>query len=171
MVDPIGDLDANTTIIVPVKITLKTRTKRSFACRLLLTYHYFCGDVRSNSAAVSISRGCGGSGGGYGWSKNFIVIWMIWYVPLIINTTRSFPHVWLINGFVTRITWQVPLVEQELRTLPECLSSPPVFSGIRVTQSLVLWVCFVDRCLSFFFWLLCCLSFSIYGFWLPLWYL
>jgi hypothetical protein len=29
------------------------------------------------------------------------------------------------------------------------LSSPPVFSGVRVTRSLVLYVCFVDRCLSF----------------------
>ena len=49
----------------------------------------------------------------------------------------------------------------------------PVFSGVRVTRSLVLYVCFVDRCLSF-----CSFSFghgvvcsSIYGFWLPLWYL
>ena len=33
----------------------------------------------------------------------------------------------------------------------------PVFSGIHVTWSLVLCVCFVDRCLSF--WPLCCLSF------------
>ena len=53
-------------------------------------------------------------------------------------------------------------------------SSSSVFSGVRVTRSLVLCVCFVDRCLSF-----CTLSFghcvacssSIYGFWLPLWYL
>jgi hypothetical protein len=29
----------------------------------------------------------------------------------------------------------------------EHLSSPPVFSGVRVTRSLVLCVCFVDRCL------------------------
>ena len=29
------------------------------------------------------------------------------------------------------------------------LSSPPVFSGVRVTRSLVLYVCFVDRGLSF----------------------
>jgi hypothetical protein len=43
----------------------------------------------------------------------------------------------------------VSLVEQELPTLPEHLSSPPVFSGARVTRSLVLYVCFVDRCLSF----------------------
>jgi hypothetical protein len=41
------------------------------------------------------------------------------------------------------------LVEQELLTLPEHLSSPPVFSEVRVTRSLVLFVCFVDRCLSF----------------------
>jgi hypothetical protein len=27
--------------------------------------------------------------------------------------------------------------------------SPPVFSGVRYTRSLVLYVCFVDRCLSF----------------------
>ena len=44
------------------------------------------------------------------------------------------------------------------------MSSPSVFSGVRVTKSLVLWVCFVDHCLSF------CPS-SIYWFWLPLWYL
>ena len=34
------------------------------------------------------------------------------------------------------------------------LSSSPVFSGIRVTRSLVFCVSFVDRCLSF--WSLCC---------------
>jgi hypothetical protein len=68
----------------------------------------------------------------------------------------------------------VSLMEQELLTLPEHLSSPQVFSGVRVTRSLVLYVCFVDRCLSF-----CTFSFghcvvcssSIYGLWLPLWYL
>ena len=70
------------------------------------------------------------------------------YVPLVINTSRSFPHS-LITGFVTRLTRRVPLVEQELLTLPEHLSLPPVFTGVRVTRSLVLYVCFVDRCLSF----------------------
>jgi len=71
-------------------------------------------------------------------------------------------------------TDMVPLVEQELPTLPEHLSSPPIFSGVRVTRSLVLYVCFVDRLLPF-----CTFSFghyvvsssSIYGFWLLLWYL
>jgi hypothetical protein len=36
------------------------------------------------------------------------------------------------------LTQRVPLVEQELLTLLEQLISPLVFSGVRVTQSLVL---------------------------------
>ena len=96
------------------------------------------------------------------------------YVPLVVNTSRSFPHSRRITGFVTRLTRRMPLVEQELLTLPDHLSSPPVFSRVRVTRSLVLYVCLVDRCLSF-----CSFSFghcvfcssSIYGFWLPLRYL
>jgi hypothetical protein len=96
------------------------------------------------------------------------------YVPLVVNTSRSFPHSRLITRFVTRLTWRVLLVEQNLLTLPEHLGSPPVISGVRVTRSLVLCVCFVDRCLSFFTFsfghcVVC--SSSIYGFWLPLWYL
>ena len=94
--------------------------------------------------------------------------------PRTCSTSRSFPRSWLITGFVTRLKRRVSLVEQELLTLPKHLSSPPVFNGVRVTRSLVLYVCFVDRCLSF-----CTFSFgncvvcssSIYGFWLPLWYL
>ena len=43
----------------------------------------------------------------------------------------------------------MPLVEQELLALTGNLRSPPVFNGVRVTWSLVLCVCFVDRCLSF----------------------
>jgi predicted neutral ceramidase superfamily lipid hydrolase len=66
------------------------------------------------------------------------------------------------------------IMEQELLTLPEHLSSTPGFSGVRVTRSLVLYACFVNHCLFF-----CPFSFghcvvrrsSIYGFWLPLWYL
>ena len=95
------------------------------------------------------------------------------YVPLVVNTSRSFPHSRLITGFVTRLLLRVPLVEQELLSLPEHLSSPPVFSGIRVTRSLVLYVCFVDRCLSFgtFSFGHCVVYSSIYGFRLPLWYI
>jgi hypothetical protein len=49
----------------------------------------------------------------------------------------------------------------------------PIFSGVRVSRSLVLCVCFVDRCLSFctFSFAHCVVCSSLYGFWLPLWYL
>ena len=79
------------------------------------------------------------------------------YVPFVENTSRSFSHSWFITGFITRLTRRVPLVEQELLTLPEYLSSPPVLTGVRVTRFIVLCVCFVNRCLSF--WPLCCLFF------------
>ena len=96
------------------------------------------------------------------------------YVPLVVNISRSFPHSWLITGFVAWLTRRVSLVEQELLTFPEHMSSPPVFSGVHVTRSLVLYVCFVGRCLSFctvsFCYCVVCFS-SIYGFWLPLWHL
>ena len=96
------------------------------------------------------------------------------YVPLVVSTSRSFPHSRLITGFITRLTRWVPLVKQELPILTEHLSSPPVFSGIHVTRSLILYVCVVCRCLF-----VCAISFghcvvcshSICGFWLPLWYL
>ena len=58
------------------------------------------------------------------------------YVPLVVNTSRFFPHSRLITGFVTRLTRRVSLVEQEMPTHPEHLSSSPVFSGFHVTRSL-----------------------------------
>jgi hypothetical protein len=87
---------------------------------------------------------------------------------------RSFPRSWLITGFVSRLTRRVPLVKQELLNLSEHLGLLAVFSGLRVTRSLVLYACFVYHCLSF-----CTFSFgqcvvcssSIYEFWLLLWYL
>jgi hypothetical protein len=90
-----------------------------------------------------------------------------------VNQTNKH-HLWLITWFVIRLTPRVPLVKQDLLTLTEHLSSPVVLNGVRVTLSLVLCVCFVNRCLSF-----CAFSFghcvicpsSIYRFWLPLWYL
>ena len=55
----------------------------------------------------------------------------------------------------------------------EHLSSPPVYSRLRVTRSLVLCVCFVDRCLSFctFSFGHCVVCSSIYGLITSLWYL
>ena len=47
------------------------------------------------------------------------------YAPFAGVINRSFPHAWLIPGFVTRLTRRVSLVEQELHTLP---SGAPAFS-------------------------------------------
>ena len=75
-------------------------------------------------------------------------LWNIWVtndhgnVPLVVSTFRSFPHSWLITGLVTRLTRRASLVQQKLRTLPEHLRSPPAFSGVRVTRSFVVYVCF-----------------------------
>jgi hypothetical protein len=42
-------------------------------------------------------------------------------VPLVVSTSRSCPHSWLIPEFVTGATWWVPLV------LPGHLTSPRIF--------------------------------------------
>jgi hypothetical protein len=86
---------------------------------------------------------------------------------------QSLYQTWL-SSTLSVLTRRVSLVKQELLTLPEHPSSPPGFSGVRVTRSLVLYVCFVDRCLSicaFSFGHCVVCSFSIYRFWLTLWYL
>ena len=49
-----------------------------------------------------------------------------WFDPLVVSTSRSFPHSLLIPGFVTIVTRQVSHVKQELLTRPEHLISPPV---------------------------------------------
>jgi hypothetical protein len=85
-----------------------------------------------------------------GWPlRNICVTNDYGYVPLVVSTSQSFPRSWLITGFVTRLTRRVSLVEQELLTLPDHLGSPSVFSGVRATRSLFLYVCFADLCLSF----------------------
>ena len=85
-------------------------------------------------------------------------LWNIWvpndhgHVPLVVRTSFSFPHSWLITEFVTRCTRHgagsaYPSEDPEFT---------PVFCGVGVTRSLVLYVCVVDRCLYFFFWPSCC---------------
>jgi hypothetical protein len=87
----------------------------------------------------------------------------IWY--------RSFLHSWPITGFVIRLTRRVLLVEQEQLTFPEHPSSVPVFSGVCVTRSFVLCVCFVDHCLSFCAIVLSVLRFTDSYYPFRLWYL
>ncbi|KAL3847722.1 hypothetical protein ACJMK2_018618 [Sinanodonta woodiana] len=78
VIDSIGSIEANTTIIVPVKATLKSKTKRNVAadifCGLLLLYDYYCGTMQTRYLDVTLAREypgrpplpCGGGGGGAG---------------------------------------------------------------------------------------------------------
>jgi hypothetical protein len=91
----------------------------------------------------------------------------------VVITIRSFPHYLLITGFVKGVTGRMLHMEQELPNLPEHLRSPRMLVGFALLDLQFSIYCFVDRCLS-----LCPFSFdhcfvypSIYGFWLPLWYL
>ena len=77
----------------------------------------------------------------------FVVVRILKYYGVVYNKLSSGTKV--ITEFVTRLTRRAPLVEQELLTLPEHLSSSPVFSEVRVTRSLVLCIFFVECCLSF----------------------
>ena len=92
-----------------------------------------------------------------------VILFMNVNVPLVVNTSRSFPHSWLITGFVTRLTRRVPLVKQELPILPENLIWPPVFSRVFSFMCMFCKSLFVLLHFSFGHCVLC--SSSIYGFW------
>jgi hypothetical protein len=49
-------------------------------------------------------------------------------------------HDFSITGFVTRVTQRVLLMEQQLPTLPEHMSSSPIFNSVRVARSVVVCV-------------------------------
>ena len=51
------------------------------------------------------------------------------YVPLLVSTSRSFPHWRLITGFVTRLIRRVPLVEQELPSSRSTCVHPQLLVG------------------------------------------
>ena len=88
-----------------------------------------------------------------------------WNWPALLPSIRMTLHKMNpATGFVTGATWRVPHVENELFTLPEHLSSPPVFNVVRFARSLVFYVmfcCSLFVLLSFFFLSLCCLSFEL----------
>ena len=62
-------------------------------------------------------------------------------------TIRSFPHSWLITGFVTIVTRRVPNVEQEMNNIQAHMSSTPDFSGVRIARP---WGFYVVLCTSLF---------------------
>ena len=72
-------------------------------------------------------------------SITFLLNWLTTndhrYVPLVIGTSRSFPHSRLTIGFVTRVTRWVPLVEQELLTITiqKHVRSPQAFGGVALS--------------------------------------
>ena len=96
-------------------------------------------------------------------------LWNVWvtndhgYVPLVVNTSRSFPHSWFIIGFVTIVTHD-GFHQWSRNCLPfrnTCVY-PWCFSGVRVIWSLVLSVMFCRSLfvlLSFLFWP--CVVFSV----------
>ena len=95
------------------------------------------------------------------------------YFPLAVKTSRSFLHSRLFTLFLTRLTRRLPLVYQEQLTLPEHMSSPLDFNGVRITRSLVLYGCLLERCLpfsTFSFGPCVVCSSANYGLWLPHWY-
>ena len=69
----------------------------------------------------------------------------------------SFPHLWLITGFVTKITWHVPLAEQILITFQEIQVHPWFLVGL--CCSIFSFLCCVVFCRSFL--PLCCPSFYL----------
>ena len=114
--------------------------------------------------------------------KNCTVATMTWLTvmeylchkwPRICSACRK--HFPVLSSFMTYhpINTKGVTSEAGTETLPVHPNLPPVFSGVRVTRSLVLCVCFIDRCLSFspFSFDHCVVCPSFYGFWLPLWYL
>ena len=95
---------------------------------------------------------------------------------LIRQTVYLLNRYYMVNSPFNTISiilwWSVLFVEKAI--LPwshkSLTHTPQVFSGVRVTRYLVLYVGFVDCCLSFctfsFGYCVVCSS-SIYGFWLP----
>jgi hypothetical protein len=89
-------------------------------------------------------------------TRSFSGKFYIWKLELTILIVINYPPI-KIKGILLPMKHNFNLFYED-----EHLSSTPVFSGVRVSQYLVLYVCFVDRCLSFcpfLFWPLCCLFF------------
>ena len=130
-----------------------------------------------NGLIMSNCCGCSKPGHGFPTSQVLVLFYVQWvqlrweviarfvdigkmneheYVPFVVITIRSFPHSYLITWFETRVILRLPHVEQELPTLPDHLSSPPVLSGIRVARSFIFCVVLCRSLFvlfSFFVWL------------------
>jgi hypothetical protein len=144
-----------------------------------VNFPFICSNIPAASAyevfisqLIRYSRACGTYQDFL--DRGLLLTWLCWplwnicvtndhgYVPLVVNTSQSFPHSRLITRSVTRLTRRVPLVEQELLILSEHLSSPPSFWW-GSCYSIFSFMCMFCRSLFvllyFFFWSLSCLSF------------
>ena len=120
-------------------VSSRQYTLTVYLCEFLLLWKYisvYDKDVRVFQLYDYLKWGC-------------ITTSKIHFIDIVSFKIQNDNFSWLITGFVTRLIRRVTLVEQELLILPEHMSSPPIFSGVRVTRSLIFNVCFVDHCLSF----------------------
>ena len=87
---------------------------------------------------------------------------MLWYLPTFLYK-KLYPAFYIYKPVFPRgsvVVVSKSSISMTISKFMEHLSSPPIFSGVDITRSLILCVCFVDRCLSFFFWSLFSLSFD-----------
>jgi hypothetical protein len=78
-------------------------------------------------------------------------IYIYGYCSFALITIQSFPHSYLITGFVTRVTRGISLVKQELFIL---FGHLPVFIGYVLLNLWLFVLCFTNHCLSFVLFLL-----------------
>jgi len=102
--------------------------------------------------------------------KTYILTQVLWkgntLIVLTDFTSLSFPHSWLITGFVTRLT-QTGATSETGTAYPSRAPSTPVFHGVHVKPIFsFMWMFCRLLCvlLPFFFWPLCRLSF--FGLWI-----
>jgi hypothetical protein len=104
------------------------------------------------------------------WLSSIYGFWLpLWYLQtLLMHNVQDYDSMLSTITLLTMLNVWVGI----LLTCGQHLSSSPVFNGVR---SLVVYECFVDRCLSFclfsFGHCVVCSSSSICGLWLSLWYL
>ena len=58
-IETIGSLEANTSLVVPIRVEVKPRVKRSLAaavCGLKMLYDYYCGGTRTQGSDVTLHR-------------------------------------------------------------------------------------------------------------------
>ena len=84
-------------------------------------------------------------------------LWVLWFPPPIYLTAAMITEIVLnvvlnTHNSNPKASFSSFIVEQELLTLPEHLTSPLVFSGVRVTRSFVLLLFFLAIVLSVLLW-------------------